>query len=271
MAGNAPELGVYRLAGMIDLPYETFSDFLIAVGKPILLAAAYILVGFLISRFARKWVECTMSRHSVGWSGTVLLSKLVSIAIKIATILFALTALGIPPTGLLAVFGAFTVAIGLSLQDVLKNFFAGIYLLIERPFKVGDRVAIRDVVGEVQGIDIRTTLVKNIDSELVLIPNAVVFTEVLTNDTHFGMRRLDFAITSESRTVNEVDRLVRTSLENVEGVLRPIPATRIVSSKPAGLTVSNSLVIDNRDEVEIAVVEQVIEALSGDTVEVTSK
>src|SRR5690606_11371705 len=123
-----------------------------------------------------------LSQRRLDWNGSVLLSRLVSISIKVAAILVVLNILGVSGTGLLAVVSAFTVAIGLSLQDVMKNFFAGIYLLLERPCRAGDRIVVKDVLGEVKGIDIRTTLIKNRDNELVLIPNATIFTEILRNE-----------------------------------------------------------------------------------------
>ncbi len=255
---------------MIDVSNEAFIDLLIAVSTPLLTAAIYLVVGFQVARFARIWVERRLAARSVGWNGTTLLARLVSISIKVTSVLLALIAVGASATGLLAVFGAFTVAIGLSLQDVFKNFFAGIYLLFERPFKVGDRIAIRDVVGEVQGIDIRTTLVRNLQSELVMIPNAVVFTDILRNETHFGVRRLDLTITTSSRSATEIDRLVRAQLEHTEEIRRPIPVARIIASKPPELTLSTSLMIDNTDDAEMKVAELILDALAEETVEVTS-
>lgn len=255
---------------MFDLTNETFIDLLVAIGKPLLTAAVYVVVGFQVARFAGKWVERKMASRSVGWNGTTLLARLVTISIQVTSVLLALIAVGASATGLLTVFGAFTVAIGLSLQDVFKNFFAGIYLLFERPFRVGDRIAIRDVVGEVQGIDIRTTLVRNLAGEMVLVPNALVFTEILRNNTHFGVRRLDLTITTSDKTATEIDRLVRRHLEDVAEVRRPIPVARIVSSKPPTLTLSASLMIENSDEAEMQVTEMVVAALPEDAVEVSA-
>jgi small conductance mechanosensitive channel len=66
------------------------------------------------------------------------------------------------------------------MQDVLKNVFAGVYLLIERPFRPGDTIKVRDFIGRVETVDLRTTTLRN-DSELVYVPNAILFSEVLIN------------------------------------------------------------------------------------------
>lgn len=256
---------------MLDAIYDTAKDIAVEVGPPILWAALWLVGGFWAAHIARSWVMRSMSKRSMGWNGTVILGRLVAVGIRIASILIALSVFGVSGTGLLAVASAFTVAIGLSLQDVLKNFFAGIYLLMERPFKAGDRIVIRDVVGEVQGIDIRTTLVKNVDDELVLVPNAIVFTEILRNDTHFGVRRLEFTITTGTQSLQRIESQIHAALNAVEGVKRPMPAPRITSSTPENMTVVTWLIIDNSDEIENTVAEAVIGALDGDAIEVVSK
>ncbi|MDQ4044921.1 MAG: mechanosensitive ion channel family protein, partial [Chloroflexota bacterium] len=143
-----------------------------------------------------------------------------------------------------------------------------IYLLLERPFRSGDRIVVQDVAGEVQGIDIRTTLIKNRDNELVLVPNATIFTEILRNDSFYGVRRIELTIKSDKRTVHEIEERLHGALESVEGIRRPLPAPRIVSKAGDTLTMTTSLVVDNTDEAENAVSQAVIDALPGDTIEV---
>lgn len=253
---------------MIDINWNALGDLALEIGITLFWVAVVLVGGFWVARYAGLWVRRSLSRQSMGWNGTVLVSRLVSIVIRVASAMFALTTLGVSGTGLLAVASAFTVAVGLSLQDVMRNFFAGIYLLLERPFKAGDRIVVKDVVGEVQGIDVRTTLVKNLDNELVLIPNATIFTEILRNDTHYGVRRLDFTIKSESRSLDQIEERLQEALSSMEGVKRPLPAPHIISREPPLLTITCSLVIDNRDDVQNQVTQAVIDALPEDTLEV---
>ncbi len=251
--------------------YDAIPDPVIDVATVLFWCALWLVGGFYLARFARDWVQRALSTRSMGWSGTVLVSRLVSIAIRILSVLPVLNLLGVSGTGLLAVISAFTVAIGLSLQDVLKNFFAGIYLLLERPFKVGDRIVVRDVFGQVQGIDIRTTHIKNVDNELVLVPNATIFTEILRNDTYFGVRRVELTIRTESRTVSDVRDRVTEALGSTKVVKQPIPEPRIISRDATHLTLKSSLVIDNTDTAQNEVAQAVMDALPGDTIEVASK
>ena len=255
---------------MIDAALAWLRDAASGAAGSLLLAAAWVIGGFWIATLARRSVAAALSTKSMGWNGTVLVSRLVSIVIRVVAVMIALNVLGVSGTGLIAVASAFTVAVGLSLQDVLKNFFAGVYLLLERPFKAGDRIVIKDVSGEVQGIDIRTTLVRNINNELVLIPNATVFTEILRNDTYYGVRRVDLTIVSPERRLQAIETGLHAALDQMEGIRRPLPEPRIVSQTDNGLTVKLSVILDNTDIVQNQVVEAIIDALPGDSVEVTS-
>lgn len=255
----------------ITIDYDAIRDVLLDACRTAFWVALWLAGGWWLGRVARDWVQRALSRRSMGWNGTVLLSRLASVAIRIVAVLLALNALGVSGTGLLAVVSAFTVAIGLALQDVLKNFFAGIYLLLERPFGAGDRIVVKDVSGEVQGIDIRTTLIKNRDNELVLVPNATIFTEILRNDSFYGVRRMELTIKSDTRSVDEIEERMHAALESVESVKRPLPAPRIVGKTDGTLSMTTSLVVDNLDEAQNAVSQAVIDALPGDSIEVTSK
>lgn len=253
---------------MIDTALSWLRDAAGSAAGTLLVAAAWLAGGFWVASLARGWVTSLLSQRALSWNGTVLVSRLVSIGIRIVAVMLALNALGVSGTGLIAVASAFTVAIGLSLQDVMKNFFAGVYLLLERPFKAGDRIVVRDVAGEVQGIDIRTTLIRNINNELVLIPNAMVFTEILRNDTYYGVRRVDLTITSSDRRLDEIETALHGALDAIAGIRRPLPEPRIVSRTGDGLTVKLSVVVDNSDGVQNHIVEAIIDALPGDTVQV---
>jgi hypothetical protein len=84
-------------------------------------------------------------------------------------------------TSAVTILSAGTVALTLALQDVLRGFVAGVYLLLERPFAIGDRIKVRDVEGTVEAIDLRTTVLRGEGAGVVVVPNATVFAEILTN------------------------------------------------------------------------------------------
>ncbi|MBD2108978.1 mechanosensitive ion channel family protein [Nodosilinea sp. FACHB-13] len=90
--------------------------------------------------------------------------------------------------------GLGSVAIGFAFQDIFKNFLAGILLLVEEPFRLGDQVVMGDYEGTVESVKIRSTQLRTYNGELVEIPNAIVFTNPVRVLTAFRSRRTDLDI-----------------------------------------------------------------------------
>ncbi|MBD2233544.1 mechanosensitive ion channel family protein [Phormidium tenue] len=95
---------------------------------------------------------------------------------------------------IIGLLGLGSVAIGFAFQDIFKNFLAGILLLVEQPFRLGDQVIMCDYEGTVEAIKIRSTQLRTYTGELVEIPNAIVFTSPVRVLTAFRSRRTDLGI-----------------------------------------------------------------------------
>lgn len=260
----------------MDATWDKLIDGLATVGRDalylvgaLLAVVIYIGAGWFIGRFVSRRVTDALSTRSFGRNGALMIGRLVSVGFILFAVLLLFGRLGANWTGLLTFISASAVAISLSIQDVLRNLVSGIYLLLERPFRVGDRIRIREVTGEVQGIDIRTTLVRNDDGELVLIPNAIVFTEILANRSRYRVRRLDFTITRLDRSVQEIEGAVAHALVDVAGVRKPLPAPHVTAAGPEGRTMTLRLMVDRDPATENAVIERVLDALGDVTVEVS--
>lgn len=249
--------------------FEKFLDLILRIGEVGLSIAIIFATATGISWLARRQIEPLLSRRSFGRNGALLIGRIISVLAFVIAGFVSLARLGVNTTGLFAFLSAFTVAIGLSLQDVMKNFFSGILLLIERPFSVGDRIKIRDVEGEIQGIDIRTTLVRNVEGALVLVPNSIMFSEVLTNRSHYRTRRLDLTITATSEPIDAIERKIVESLDGLQGVRKPIPAPKIRSSSADTRVMEMSVLIDSRPDIEQEVMKTLIAQLGDATVEVS--
>ncbi|MDQ4099581.1 MAG: mechanosensitive ion channel family protein [Chloroflexota bacterium] len=204
-------------------------------------AALILIIAYRLGRVGQNRIEVALSRRAYGANGAVLIGRLTAVAIMIVALLIVLGRFGANWTGLLAVVSAGTVAIGLALQDVLKNFVAGVYLLLERPFLVGDAIRVKDVEGTVHGIDIRATVIRNLRGELVLVPNATIFTETLTNRSRSGTRRLDLTISESSLSAPELLTVLSTAFDGHEYVQTPVPLPIITQSDPEGLQLAWSL------------------------------
>lgn len=242
---------------------------LLQVGIVLLRIALTFGVAFFVARFARKQLEPRLSRQRYGRDGALLVGRLVSIGSYIFAGVSVLDQMNVNWTGVLALLSAFTVAIGLSLQDVIKSFFSGILMLLERPFSVGDRVKVREFEGEIQGIDVRTTLIRNRDGALIYVPNSIMFSEILSNRSHFRTRRLDLTITDSSRSTPEIEDTVQRTLTAIQDVRKPVGAPTITSITPDGIVLNYSFLVQSNLTVDREVMLALADALEGASIEVT--
>jgi small-conductance mechanosensitive channel len=240
-----------------------------AIFAGIVLVAIVLLVALFVSRWLRRRVERTLSARSFGRNGAVLLGRLTALLVYLIAFIALLASLGVSWTGLLTFLGAGTVALSLALQDVLKNFFSGIFLLMERPFRVGDFIKVKDIEGEVQGIDVRTTVVKISDGSVVMIPNSLVFTEVLTNRSKSGTRRIDLTIVARGKSIIETERVIHNALGALPEVSKPIAAPIVKSASALETSLDLSLLIEDSREVEQRVIHALVAFVDDDSIKVT--
>ena len=231
--------------------------------------AIIVAVATMLSKLLRRRFELALSEKSFGRNGAVLAGRLLSLSIYGVAGVLVLASFGVSWSGLMTFLAAFTVALGLSLQDVLKNFFSGILLLMERPFKVGDFIRVREVEGEVQGIDVRTTLVKIHDGSVVMIPNALVFTEIVTKRSKSGTRRVDLNVVATGKSIAETERVFHTVLMAIPGVVRPIPAPIVKVASYSETTFDLSILLEDSRETEQQVLEALVHAVDDESIKVT--
>ncbi|NES64233.1 MAG: mechanosensitive ion channel family protein [Okeania sp. SIO2D1] len=132
---------------------------------------------------------------------------------------------------IIATLGLGSVAVGFAFQDIFKNFLAGILLLLQEPFRIGDQIIVDDYEGTVEQIDIRTTKIRTYNGERVILPNANVFTSAVQVRTAFGIRRTDLGVGVDYNTpLSEAADILYQLIQEVEGVLGdPIPEIDLVS------------------------------------------
>lgn len=149
------------------------------------------------------------------------LSSLVRYAVYAFAFLVALSATGIEVTQLSILLGGLGVGIGLGLQDVVKNFAAGLTILFERRIRVGDALQMPEVLGRVNEIGMRATVVRSFDGADVVVPNSQLVAGAVTNWTlSDGRRRIEVPVPVAYGT--EPARVVALLLEaarSQEGIL----------------------------------------------------
>ncbi|MGB5632264.1 MAG: mechanosensitive ion channel family protein [Waterburya sp.] len=163
----------------------------------------------------------------------LLLNKVCQIGVWTIGILLAsvLAFPGLELGDIISTLGISTVAIGFAFQDIFKNFLAGIILLIEEPFRIGDEVVIGDYQGKVEHISIRTTMIRTYKGEKVLLPNSTVFTDAVKVVTAYDHRRTDLAVGVDYNTsLLQVSKLLAQAIASVSGVMNePTPEIDVVN------------------------------------------
>lgn len=119
------------------------------------------------------------------------LSSIISWLLLLFVIIAALSQLGINTNSLIALIGAAGLAIGLALQDSLKNFASGVLLITFRPFREGDFVEAGGTMGTVEKITIFSSTLRTPDNKEVIVPNGAIYSDVITNYSSKGTRRVD--------------------------------------------------------------------------------
>ena len=168
----------------MNLDPEQLKQLLGANGWAEAQALLILILSLVALRLALNWSGGAMRSARVDRSTQILIQRALLISWLVVTLLWELSILGVNPAGLVAIAGAVGLAFSLAIQDILKNFFSGIYLLLERPFRVGDVIRVKDQRGVVENIGVRTTQLRTAENVQVLVPNATVFSEVVTNLTH---------------------------------------------------------------------------------------
>jgi small-conductance mechanosensitive channel len=145
-------------------------------------ALVVVAVALLLARLVRRTTMRALARHRAHANATILLGNAVQILILVLGALVVLAIFTAEAFGwVLTSLGVLGLVIGLSLQDILKNYFAGVWILVERPFSIGDTVALGEHSGEVTDITFRTTLLRTAEGRQVILPNSLLMTDPVVN------------------------------------------------------------------------------------------
>ncbi|CAD5262215.1 Small-conductance mechanosensitive channel [Alteromonas sp. 38] len=148
-----------------------------------------IVVGFILSIFRRLMAKSKYDAMLVDF-----LEAIISAILMLFVIVASLDQLGVDTTSLVAILGAAGLAIGLSLQDSLKNFAAGVMLLVFKPFKSGDFVEAAGTSGTINKIGIFTTTMTTPDNKEIIVPNGGIYSNNITNYSAKETRRVDMVV-----------------------------------------------------------------------------
>lgn len=191
---------------------ETIKTFLgttaIDIGLKVLAAIAFWIIGrWMIGRVIAL-MQAAMNRNHVDPTLTKYLGSIIAIALNIALVLGILGYFGIQTTSFAAMLAGAGVAIGAAWSGLLGNFAAGAFMLILRPFKVGDFVSIGGIVGTVHELGLFGTTIVTPDNVMTLVGNGKVFGDTIQNFSVLPVRRVE-RVAQLANGVDALDAIAR--------------------------------------------------------------
>ena len=153
-------------------------DSAIALLPKLILAIIVFVIFLIIGSVVQSSVRRLLQRRNRRQNLALLIGQLAYICVSVFGFLVALSivAPSFSASDLIKVLGIGGVAIGFAFQNILQNFLAGILLLLQEPFVIGDWINSAGLEGKVEDIQTRATIVSTADGKRVVIPNAVLFT-----------------------------------------------------------------------------------------------
>ena len=200
----------------ISVWFQGVLDQIIENAGFILTAFLFILVGFYIARLISRLMVRGLRYREVDAELTLLISRIAQWAIIVGVILFSAQQVGVDVTAILTGLGILGFTLGFALQDVSKNFIAGLLLLLQQPFKLGDTIQVSGFSGTIIDINLRDTEIRTMDGLRVRIPNGEIFTQPVLNFTGVRQRRLYIKVGVAYDTDLEVAR--QAALDTIKAI-----------------------------------------------------
>lgn len=221
-----------RLRAPVDLiadKMHSWSDGFFLQLPNIVAGLVFLLLAYGIGRLVAVAIRRLAVRRGRPDLGR-LLGSIAFGAFMIAALMIAAAIIfpSVHPGDILATLGIGSVAIGFAFKDILQNLFAGVLILLRRPFLRGDQITAQGFEGTVEHIESRATVLKTYDGRRVIIPNADIYTAPVVVNTAYPIRRDEYDVgIGFGDKPSEAVALFHAALTGVPGVM-PDPAPEVL-------------------------------------------
>lgn len=191
---------------------------LIALLPNLIIAVLLLIAAVFAARLAQRGVKRVMERVSPYAHVNNLMATVARVAVLVAGLFAALTVVELDEVvvTLLAGVGVIGLALGFAFQDIAANFISGLLLAVRRPFREGDLLETNEHLGQVEEINLRTTILDTFQGQRVIIPNQEVLGNPMINYSQLGRRRID--LSCGVAYGDDLERAKAVALETVRGI-----------------------------------------------------
>ncbi|QLG27133.1 mechanosensitive ion channel family protein [Halorarum halophilum] len=245
-------------AGVVTEPSTLVADFLATFLPANVAGLLGAVVTFLVVLFAFWFVgrafvvplvDRMLDRKGLQSHARKPLRKLTTLVVVFVgiSVAFGLAGFGNFLQSLATIAAAATLAIGLAMQDVIKNFVAGVFIFTDRPFRIGDWIEWEDQSGIVEDISFRVTRVRTFDNELLTVPNAVLTDDVIKNPVAKETLRLkvDFGIGYDDDIERATEIIVDEAERHPDILAAPAPSVRLTELADSSVGLQSRVWIEN--------------------------
>ena len=198
---------------------QSIIDIGVIVGFKVIGAIVFYLVGRWLISFAIRLVSSALEKQKVDPTLLRYIGTVISVTLNVILVVAILGYFGVETTSFAAILAAAGVAIGMAWSGLLANFAAGAFMIVLRPFKVGDFVTAAGVTGTVKEIGLFVTAVVTPDNVLTMLGNNKIFSDTIQNFSANPFRRVDLkAQLAHSVDHNEAIKLLKEKVSKVANV-----------------------------------------------------
>jgi len=195
-----------------------------------------------------------------------LTKSLANLLVMFAAVAVAFMAAGFPSflTAAATLSGALALALGFAAQDLIGNFVAGVFIIKDEPFNVGDWIEWNDNAGRVEAIDLRVSRVRTFDNEQITVPNGELANNAVTNPVAYDKLRQKFVFgIGYEDDIGQAREAIVEEIAGLEGVLsEPLPDTRVTELGDSAVGIQARFWIDNPDRSDfVAVRSEAVQAV----------
>ncbi|NHN47343.1 mechanosensitive ion channel family protein [Halostella sp. JP-L12] len=219
------------------------------LGATVEFVGAFVVVYLLGKTVVYPLVQRLLNRRDLDAHARKPLMKVSQIVVVFAAvaIAFAFAGFGNLLTSLATIAAAATLAIGLAMQDVLKNFVAGIFIFTDKPFRIGDWIEWDGNSGVVEDISLRVTRIRTFDNELLTVPNSNLTDDVIKNPVAKDQLRLKFVfgIGYDDDIERATDIIVEEAEKHPDILDDPAPSVRLTELGDSSVGLQSRIWIAN--------------------------
>jgi small conductance mechanosensitive channel len=235
---NAMTAGLDAAGETINELHQKLVDFGTAYGMQVIGAIIILVIGLFVARWVGNVLARRLEKLHMEPPVRTLIVRVVRLIVMVFVLVMVLDKFGVPVVTLVAGLSVAGVGVGLAMQGVLKNLFAGLTIIFTKPYRVGEYVEILGVYGQVQTVELFSTCLLHSDMSRVVIPNHKIIGEILHNYGH--IRQLDLSVgVGYASDLAEVLSVVQQIVAGNPRVLKtPAPVIGIANLAGSSITIA---------------------------------